>query len=208
MNTDTLRLLTHSLWGARRPPQNLCTDIISASPPRSKPAGATRPSGRLACFLHGPSGTMQNSGFGSESHQGGRYQRVTLAVLPGHRASTKMGTMIRPTTMMLPAALWALLALPILCTTEVLAHHCDCESETACGQDDSCADDTCHTMVVRGRQHLHRDGQVSHPDLPKTTDPCLAGFSTRPRPTLARDASPPLPLISLPFAESDVPLLL
>ncbi len=208
MNTDTLRLLTHSLWGARRPPQNLCTDIISDSPPRSKSAGATRPSGRLGCFLRGPSDTMRNSGFGSESHQGGRYQRVTLAVLPGHRASTKIGTMIRPTTMMLPAALWALLALPMLCTTEVLAHHCDCESETACDHDDSCADDACHTMVVPGRPNLQRGGQAAHSDSPMTSGSCLARFPTRPGPAPACGASHPLPILSLPFAESDVPLLL
>ncbi len=151
---------------------------------------------------------MQNSGPDSESYQGRRYRRVTFAVLPRHRASTKIEAMTRPTTMMLPAALWALLALPMLCTTEVLAHHCDCESETACDHDDGCADDACHTMVVPARPNLQRGGQATHSDSPMSLVSCIARFSARPHPALARDASPPLPILSMPFAESDVPLLL
>lgn len=176
--------------------------------PGSKPAGPTRPSGRVACSRHGPTGTMQNGRPGSESHRGRRYQRVTFAVLPRRRASTKIEAMSRLTTMMLPATLWALLALPMLCTTDVLAHHCDCESETACDHDDGCADDACHTMVVPGRPNLQRGGQAAHSDSPMTSGSCIARFPTRPGPAPACGASHPLPILSLPFAESDVPLLL
>src|SRR3972149_3075250 len=50
-------------------------------------------------------------------------------------------------TITLLSAFWAF-SIPMLCTSGVLVHPCDCESPTGCGHETKCADDPCNVTVI------------------------------------------------------------
>jgi len=53
-------------------------------------------------------------------------------------------------------ALWALLALPALCTAGVIGHSCDCDHSTECAHEAECPSDPCSQLKV-GRPQGSRE---------------------------------------------------
>jgi hypothetical protein len=56
--------------------------------------------------------------------------------------------------------LWALLAMPALCTAGLLSHQCDCGNATGCTHESDCGSDPCRIVALR-----HDDGSAKGTDL-------------------------------------------
>lgn len=101
---------------------------------------------------------------------------------------------------------WALLLAPSLCAAGLLEHACGCESEQQCQHEDSCSSDPCATVTrpQDQQEELALDVQWVPTTLPT--------WSVEPDVTarLARTLRPPVSPghLALPFAQSDVPLLI
>lgn len=105
-------------------------------------------------------------------------------------------------------ALWALLAMPALCTAEFLAHHpCGCEAGSECADGDDCTDDSCHDTVFSVRQVRERGGATVDVTLPDGGIPAVAMRAPLLlAPDVCSTADSP-PRANSPFAESRMPLL-
>ncbi len=109
-------------------------------------------------------------------------------------------------TVILVAALWALVVAPALCTGGVLHHECDCGTAIGCEHEDDCANDPCATATVRGERRPSDLGIESYPAL-SWSPAVLACLEAGDRGFGVRGLDVPLS-INLPYAASDRPLLM
>lgn len=76
------------------------------------------------------------------------------------RRTTLLDSMGRVHAAKLFVLLWALLAMPALCTAGLLSHQCDCGNAAGCRHESDCGSDPCHIVALR-----HDDGAAKGTDL-------------------------------------------
>jgi hypothetical protein len=104
-------------------------------------------------------------------------------------------------------SIWALVALPALCTGGFVAHACDCASEALCEHEVGCEDDPCSNLSAITGQRSDGSDMLPLPmteelSWPATTE--LLGSLEQTGVLLYRYGERPC----LPFAPSDIPRLI
>lgn len=109
-------------------------------------------------------------------------------------------------TITLLSAFWAF-SVPLLCTSGLLIHPCDCDSPSGCDHETECSDDPCNaTAIVQNGSSvrtLDHSELVAAPldDAPLVAvEAMLCSFSFRLVEPSGQD--------NRPYAESDLPLLI
>jgi len=109
-------------------------------------------------------------------------------------------------TVTLLSACWAF-SIPLLCTSGLLVHPCDCESPTGCGHETECSDAPCNvTVIVQNGSSLRAfdfSELVAAPldDTPLVAiEAMLCSFTLRLVEPTGQD--------NRPYADSDLPLLI
>jgi len=103
-------------------------------------------------------------------------------------------------------AVWALVAVPCLCAAGLIGHDCDCADSAGCHHEADCSNDPCPTVTAsRGQEEL--DGPV----LLAVVQSCPAAANAvacSPAPLFPLDSPGRFCPINLPYALSDIPLLI
>ena len=109
-------------------------------------------------------------------------------------------------TITLLSAFWAF-SIPMLCTSGVFVHPCDCESPTGCGHETKCADDPCNvTVIVQNGSSVRAYVLSELVAVPLDHAALVAVDAIRCGFTLCT-VEPPW-RDNRPYADSDVPLLI
>ena len=104
------------------------------------------------------------------------------------------------------SACWAF-SVPLLCTSGMLVHPCDCESPTGCGHETECSDDPCNvTVIVQNGSSVRGFDHSEFVSAPLDDAPLVAVEAMGCSFTLRLVESPGDD--NHPYADSDLPLLI
>mgnify|MGYP001594619423 FL=1 len=109
-------------------------------------------------------------------------------------------------TLTLLSACWAF-SIPLLCTSGMLVHPCDCESPTGCGHETECSDDPCNVTVIVQNGSSIRAFNLSELVAAPLDDAPLVAVEAMPCSFTLRLVEPP-GQDNRPYADSDLPLLI
>lgn len=132
----------------------------------------------------------------------GRDGPVALEGLTASRPAHSNYLMVRARHGNLVVAVWALVALPVVCETGLMEHLCHCVLGSVCEHESHCESDPCNTVTTRIESASATLFPVVSPVaylVPK------APTESDPQFVMACQASPPL-LADLLFCPSDRPL--
>lgn len=104
-------------------------------------------------------------------------------------------------------SIWALTALPVLCTGGFIVHSCDCAQEGVFEHEVGCEDDPCSNLSVASRQRGDGSDVLPLPVIEGFRRPTSAGLldtPAHPGVLLYRYGERPY----LPFVPFDIPLLI
>lgn len=125
--------------------------------------------------------------------------------LTGGNWRIKLG-LVMDRSITLLSAFWAF-SIPMLCTSGVLVHPCDCESPTGCGHETECSDDPCNVTVIVQNGTSVRAFDDSELCATPLDHAALIAFEAIRCSITLRTVEPPW-RGNRPYADSDVPLLI